>query len=81
MKYRVSYWPASEQPYQIEEDVWEFQWEPDCWVVTMTKERDSDDQLMKDIVDYYTKNGTWAISNMIFFYNKNELILFKLKWC
>lgn len=73
MKYHVHHWPASEQPCQIEENVWEMQWEPEFWVVTMTKERDSDDQLMKDIVDYYRNNGTWTISNMIYFYKESEL--------
>jgi hypothetical protein len=80
MKYRISHYPSSEQPFQVEEDQWEMQWEPEFWVVTMTKERDSDDQLMKDIINYYNDNGVWAISNMVYFYKESDLTFFRLRW-
>lgn len=80
MKYKITHYPASYQPLQVEENQWEMQWEPEFWVVEMVKECQGDDELMKKIINHYTKRGTWAISNLVYFYKESEITLFRLSW-
>lgn len=80
MKYRISHHPGSYQSFQYDEDQWEDVYESEFWLVSMTKECDSDDELMREIIDYYTNRGIWAISNMVYFDKESDLTFFQLRW-
>lgn len=70
MKYLISELPEEKCEWGIA---------PKQWVVLCIKERDSDDQLLKDIIDTEQKRGIWAINNAIYFGDKKEITLFLLR--
>lgn len=59
---------------------WEYDYDSEFWLVSMTKECDRDNELIREIIDYYTNRGIWAISNMVYFYKESDLTFFQLRW-
>lgn len=71
MKYQIN---------KIEETVCQWGTAPAQWVVSCIKEKDNDDALLGQIIDYESKRGIWAISNLVYFDNEKEVTLFLLRW-
>ena len=45
-----------------------------------TKEADADDNKLKEIIQWCDDNGIWALSNLVYFDNKEQEIEFFLIW-
>ena len=71
MKYLVSELPEEKRDWGTA---------PKEWVVLCVKERDSDDQLLRDIINAEQERGVWAVNNAVYFTSEHEVTLFLLKW-
>lgn len=80
MKYRKFHHPSSMQPIEIDEDVWEMQLQEEINGIQFIKETHKYDDKLKEIFEWCHNNGFWAISDLVYFVNKEEEIEFLLMW-
>ena len=68
------------QPVEIDEDVWEMYLREEINGVQFIKETDADDDKLVEIFEWCHNNGMWAISDLVYFDNKEQEIEFFLIW-
>lgn len=80
MKYKKFHHPESMQPVEIDKDVWEMYLREEINGIQFIKETDADDDKLVEIFEWCHNNGMWAISDLVYFDNKEQEIEFFLKW-